>query len=200
MNLRPSCDVGNRHAAVASCITHSTLINVLRVKQSARKPFISLQLNYLRTNGGGFTAPSGFYLFLLQFLLVEAFTAGNWRWRQPIVELHCISGVAQGIKAREGGSASFQPITGAVVRRGHLPDYRLQTVSSLFQNLTRLIIESTYCILEVWKEIGDGVRAGGGVKQTIYIHNDLSASHSWMAWVLFLFGVARGRKNCSLQH
>lgn len=36
----------NRHATVASCITHSALVKALRVKQSARNLLISLRLNH----------------------------------------------------------------------------------------------------------------------------------------------------------
>lgn len=46
--------------------------------------------------------------------------------------LTCICGVEQGIKAREGGGASFQPTAAVHGSHVYLHDYWLQTNSSLF--------------------------------------------------------------------
>lgn len=186
------------------------------MKQSARNLFISLQLNHLQINARGFTTPGDFSFSpvfvggsiyrrhlkaaaanrtLFQNHQAHFFWMVGGIFATCTSGLNCICGVEQGIKAREGGGASFQPT--AVVHGGHvyLHDYRLQTNSSLFSNLSRLTIESTYWNLKARKEMGGGCRI-----KTIYVHDDLSGLHSWMTWVLFLFGVARGRKNCLLQH
>lgn len=97
--------------------------------------------------------------------------------------LHCIGGVALGIKAWEGGGASLQPITVAVVRRAS--HARLPTTNHIFPLSNSQQAHNWVHILHFRSLEGDGSRGGGGgggVLHKLYTYTMTSrvCIHGWL--------------------